>query len=299
MEEKVYDIIIIGMGIAGITAGLYAKQANLDVLMFEAKMLGGLLNNIDKIKNYTGKSEVTGPDFAMDLFKQVNDEEIPFNNEKIVKIETEHRVKKVFTENSEYLTKNIIIATGRKPRFLGLPNEEKLFGHGLGTCALCDGMFYKDKTVVVVGGGNSAMQESLYLANIAKQVNMVIRRDKFSGSEGIANDVLNTKNIKVYFEDEIKEILEKEDKVSGVVLKSGKKLSVDGIFIYAGWIPNNDLFKDLDITNRLGYVEVDADFETNIKHVYAIGDIIKKDVYQLVTAASDGAIVISKIAKNK
>ncbi len=294
-----YDIIIIGMGIAGTTAGLYAKQANLNVLMFEAKMPGGLLNNIDKIKNYAGKKSISGPDFAMDLFTQINEEEVPYKNEKIINIDLNGRIKKVFTEKAEYEAKNIIIATGRKPRFLGLSNEDKLFGHGLGTCALCDGMFYKGKDVVVVGGGNSAMQESLYLSNIARKVYMVVRRDKFSGSEGIAKEVFETKNIDIYFEEEIKEILEKEDKVAGVILKSGKKLPVTGIFIYAGWIPNNDLVKDLGITNKLGYIEVNENYETNIKHVYAVGDILKKDVYQLVTAASDGAVVISKIIKNK
>ncbi len=294
-----YDIIIIGMGISGISAGLYAKQANMNVLMFEGKMPGGLLNQIDKIDNYVGKTKVSGPEFAMDLFNQVNEEKIPFKNQKIIKIDFNGEVKKVYTEQEVFETKKIIIATGRKPRLLGLPNEDKLFGHGLSTCALCDGHFYKDKNVVVIGGGNSAVQESLYLSNIVKELNIVIRRNVFTANESLQKELLSKKNVIVHYEDEIKEIIEDNDKVSGVILKSGKKLEVEGIFLYAGWIPNNELVKDLDILNKFGYIEVNENFETKIKGIYAVGDIIYKDVYQLVTAASDGAEVITKISKNK
>ncbi len=293
-----YDLIIIGMGISGISAGLYAKQANLNVLMFEGRMPGGLLNNIDKVSNFVGKKTISGPDFAMDLFTQVNEENIPYKNEKIIKVELESRVKKVYTKDDVYETKNIIIATGRIPKFLGLPNEEKLLGRGLSTCALCDGSFYKDKIVVVVGGGNSALQESIYLSNIASEINIVIRKNKFSGSEALINEVLEKKNINVIYEEEIASINEVEDKVSSVTLKSGKEINTDGVFIYTGWVPNNELVKDYGILNRFGYIEVNENFETSINRVYAVGDIIKKDMYQLITAASDGAKAVDHIIKN-
>ncbi len=294
-----YDLIIIGMGISGISAGLYAKQANLNILMFESRMPGGLLNNIDNVSNFVGKKSISGPDFAMDLFNQVNEEKIPYKNEKIIKVDIKGRIKKVYTSTDEYEAKNIIIATGRKPRFLGLPNEDDLLGRGLSTCALCDGAFYKDKNIVVVGGGNSALQESLYLSNIVNKINIIVRKDKFSGSKALVDEVLNKKNIEINFEEEIKSINEKDNKVESITLKSGKSIKTSGIFIYAGWIPNNDLIKDLDITNRFGYIEVDENYETKINRVYAIGDIIKKDMYQLITAASDGAKAVDHIIKNK
>ncbi len=292
-----YDVIIIGMGISGISAGIYAKQANLNVLMFESRMPGGLLNNIDKISNFAGKKEISGPDFAMDLFNQVNDEKIPYKNEEIIKVELDGKIKKVYTKKEVFETKNLIIATGRRPRFLGLPNEKKLLGRGLSTCALCDGHFYKNKNIVIVGGGNSALQESIYLSNLVKCINIIIRKNKFSGSESLINKVLETKNINIVYEDEVEEILENNEIVSGVKLKSGKEIICDGIFMYTGWVPNSDLIKEYELTNRFGYIEVDDNLETNINRVYAVGDIIKKDMYQLINAAAEGALVIHSILK--
>ena len=172
-----YDLIIIGMGIGGITAGIYAKRGNLNVLLIDKGMPGGMLNNIEQISNYPGLMNVKGADFSNKLFEQVKDLEIPYKFEEVTKLEVEKETKKVLTNKGEYITKNIIIATGSKPKYLGLDNEKDLLGRGISTCATCDGAFYKDKPIAVVGSGSSALQESLYLAKICEKIYLLNRKD--------------------------------------------------------------------------------------------------------------------------
>ena len=287
-----YDIIIIGMGISGITAAIYAKRSNLNVLIIDKSMPGGLLNGIDRISNYPGLVNIKGSDFALNLFKQIQDLKVDYKLEEVIKLGVTEEIKKVITKNAEYSTKNIIIATGRKPKFLGLDNEKDLLGRGLSTCAVCDANFFKGKPVAVVGAGNSALQESLYLANIASKVYILNRREGFRGDDALVEKVKNKDNIEIKYNVNIKNINEIENKISSVLLANDELLEVSGVFIYIGFLPNNDLVKDLDIINSDGYILVDEKFETSIPGLYAIGDIIKKDIYQLVTAASDGATVI-------
>ncbi|MEG1892719.1 MAG: FAD-dependent oxidoreductase, partial [Bacilli bacterium] len=168
-----YDLIVIGMGISGITAGIYAKRSNLNVLIIDKSMPGGLLNNIETISNYPGLSNISGSDFAMNLFNQVNELKIPYKLEEVQKVDLLNEVKSVTTNTDVYKAKNVVIATGRKPKYLGLDNEKSFLGRGLSTCAVCDGDFYKGKTVAVVGSGNSALQESLYLAKVAEKVYII------------------------------------------------------------------------------------------------------------------------------
>ena len=292
-----YDVIIIGMGIGGITAGIYGKRAGLNVLMFEKSAPGGMLQKIDKIQNYPGFSEISGPDLALNLFNQVKKVGVPFKFEEVIDVEITEENKKVITKNGTYEAKNIIVATGRTPKYLGLDNEKDYLGRGLSTCASCDGNFYKGEDVAVVGSGNSALQESLYLANIVNKVYLLHRGVNFKGDDALVERVRNTKNIEIVDGVNIKKINEVEGKIESVTLDNEKTINVKGVFIYIGYKPDTEMFKKLDITNINGDIIVSENFETEIDGLYAIGDCAKKGVYQLVTAASDGCIAVSDIEK--
>lgn len=292
-----YDVIIIGMGIGGITAGIYGKRAGLNVLMFEKSAPGGMLQKIDKIQNYPGFSEISGPDLALNLFNQVKKVGVPFKFEEVIDVEITEESKKVITKNGTYEAKNVIVATGRTPKYLGLDNEKDYLGRGLSTCASCDGNFYKGEDVAVVGSGNSALQESLYLANIVNKVYLLHRGVNFKGDDALVERVRNTQNIEIVDGVNIKKINEVEGKIESVTLDNEKTINVKGVFIYIGYKPDTEMFKKLDITNINGDIIVGENFETEIEGLYAIGDCAKKGVYQLVTAASDGCIAVSDIEK--
>lgn len=292
-----YDVIIIGMGIGGITAGIYGKRAGLNVLMFEKSAPGGMLQKIDKIQNYPGFSEISGPDLALNLFNQVKKVGVPFKFEEVIDVEITEEYKKVITKNGTYEAKNIIVATGRTPKYLGLDNEKDYLGRGLSTCASCDGNFYKGEDVAVVGSGNSALQESLYLANIVNKVYLLHRGVNFKGDDALVERVRNTQNIEIVDGVNIKKINEVEGKIESITLDNEKTINVKGVFIYIGYKPDTEMFKKLDITNINGDIIVSENFETEIDGLYAIGDCAKKGVYQLVTAASDGCIAVSDIEK--
>ncbi len=292
-----YDLIIIGMGIGGITAGIYAKRGNLNVLLLDKGLPGGMLNNIEMISNYPGLINVKGSDFANILFNQVKELAIPYKFEEVISLEIDDDVKKVITKNGEYMANSVIIATGTKPKYLGLDNEKDLLGRGISTCATCDGNFYKDSEVAVVGSGNSALQESLYLANICKKVYILNRKTGFKGEDILLEKVQNKSNIEIIYGVNISKYNEVDGKIESVILDNGNTLNVKGVFIYIGYRPNTDMFKDLNITNIDGHIIVDENFETKVEGVYAIGDVVKKDIYQLVTAASDGIKAVSNISK--
>lgn len=286
-----FDIIIIGMGISGITAGIYAKRSNKKVLIIDKGMPGGLLNNIDKVSNYPGLIDISGPDFAASLEKQVKSMDIPYILEEVKEVDFSNEIKKVITTNNTYEAKKIILAMGRKPKYLGLDNEKDLLGHGLSTCAMCDAFFYKNEDIAIVGTGNSALQEALYLSNIVNNIYLINRRDGFRGEEMLVEEIKNNPKIKIIYNANIKSMNEENNKLSSITLDNGQTLNVKGVFVYIGYRPATE-FIPKEILDENGYVNVNGKLETSIKGVYAIGDIIKKDTYQLVTAASDGARVI-------
>lgn len=292
-----YDVIIVGMGIGGITAGIYAKRANLNVLLLDKSAPGGLLNNIDLISNYPGFIDIKGPDLALKLFEQVKSIEIPYKLEEVIKINVNEDIKEVITNSNTYQTKNIIIATGTHPKFLGLDNEKELLGRGLSTCALCDGTFYKDKVIAVVGNGNSALQESLYLAKLAKKVYLLNRKDSFKGEEYLQDKVKNKENIEIKYNVSITKYNEVNNKIESILLSNNEKIKVSGVFIYVGYKANSELVNDLDIINADGRIMVDNNCETKIKGLYAVGDVNDKGIYQLITASNDGVIAIANITK--
>lgn len=287
-----YDIIIIGMGISGITAGIYAKRSNKKVLLIDKGMPGGLLNNIDKVSNYPGLIDIAGPAFASILENQIKTLDIPCIYEEVKTLNLDNDIKEVITTKNTYQTKKVILAMGRKPKFLGLQNEKELLGKGLSTCALCDAFFYKDEPIAIVGTGDSALQEALYLANIVKHIYLINRRDGFRGSLSLVDEVKNNSKIEIIYNANIVSMNKDNDKLSSITLDNGKSLNVKGVFIYVGYRPATE-FIPQDILDNDGYIKVNDKLETPIKNVYAIGDVIKKDTYQLITAASDGARVIT------
>lgn len=289
-----YDIIIIGMGISGITAGIYAKRSNKKVLIIDKGMPGGLLNNIDKISNYPGVPEINGQDFAEILEKQVKSLDIPYVLEEVKSLELNGETKKVVTNKNTYEAKRIILAMGRKPKYLGLDNEKYLLGKGLSTCAVCDAFFYKNEDIAIVGTGNSALQEALYLANIVSHIYLINRRDGFRGEEMLVENIKKNPKIEIIYNANIKSMNEENNKLASITLDNGTTLNVKGVFIYVGYKPATEIVPK-EILDENGYVKVNEKLETEIIGVYAVGDIINKDTYQLVTAAADGARVITNM----
>lgn len=290
----VYDLIIIGLGPAGVSAAIYAKRAGLNVLCFEKAMIGGYLNFIDKIDNYPGLYGISGPDFAFNLYDTIKKLNIEVENKEVINIE-DGDLKKVLTSNDSYLCKKVLIATGRMPKNLGLENERKLLGKGISHCALCDGMFYKDKDIAIVGGGASALQEALYLSNICNKIYLVVRKDKFNIEGELVNKVNEKINISKIMGVNVIGIDEEGNHLANIKLDNEEVLNVAGLFIYIGFEPCTYFANSLGITNSEGYILVDNNYESNIKGIYAVGDIIKKDIYQISTAVGEGAVAATKI----
>ncbi len=293
-----YDVIIIGMGISGISAAIYAKNSNLNVLIIEENAPGGLLNRINEINNYPGFKKITGPDLSYNLFESIQELNIPYKIDKVIQITLEKEIKIIKTEKEEYRTKNIIIATGRKNRLLNLENELKLLGHGISTCALCDGNLYKDKIIAVVGGGNTALEETLYLSNLASKIYLIHRRDTFRAEPALIDKINKKSNIEILYKSQVTKLIEENKNLSKIEINNEKEIAISALFIFIGFIPNNEFFSNLDILNEEGYIEVNKNYETKINGIYAVGDCIKKEYYQLATAANDGVVASINIIKN-
>lgn len=275
-----YKVVIIGSGIAGMSAAIYLKRGGIDPVIIEKEAPGGTLNYIPEIENYPGFEKISGPDLSMNIYTQVTKLGIEYIFKNIKEIDLDKK-----TIDNEIKYDYLIIATGRKHRLLNLENEENLLGRGISTCALCDGNFYKDKEVIVVGGASSALTESLYLSSICKKVTIILRRDNFSGENYLVEKVLNTKNIKIIYNSNITSYNTKENKLISVTINGKKKIKTEGVFLAIGSIPNSSLF---DVDKENNYIIVDNNYETNIKNVFAVGDVIKKDYYQLINASNEG-----------
>lgn len=277
MEKR--SVVIIGCGIAGMTAGIYLKRAGIDTLIISDNAPGGVLNNIPSIENYPGYEKISGPDLAMNIYNQVKSIDIPILFKGITSIDMDKRII-----NDSILYDYLIIATGRKGNVLGLDNEKELIGKGVSLCALCDGFFYKDKEVIVVGGGNTALTDALYLSSLCKKVTIVHRRDSFTSFKYLIDRVSNTKNIDILFNSTLTSYNIDDKKMLKSVCINDKEVTTDGVFLAIGSTPNGELF---DVNKENGYIIVDSKYNTSVNNVYAIGDVIKKDIYQLVTASYD------------
>ena len=289
MEE--HKVVILGSGIAGMTAGIYLKRGGLDVLVVEDNIPGGVLNEIPSIENYPGYEEISGPDLAMNIYNQLTKLGVKILNKKLTSIDLNN---KIINNNIKY--EYLVIATGRKSRMLSLEHEKELLGKGISTCALCDGFFYKDKKVAVVGGGSSSLTEALYLSKICKEVIIIHRRDKLTSDKYLIDKVNSTKNIKVLYNSNITKYNQNNNKLTSVIINNKDNLEVEGVFLAIGSTPNSEIF---NVNKDNNSIIVDSNYMTNIDKVYAIGDVIKKDYYQLSTAASDAIVAASNIIKRE
>ncbi len=289
-----YDIIIIGAGPAGMTAAIYARRASKSVLVLEALTYGGQIINTPDIENYPVAAHISGFEFATKVYEQAEALGAEFVFEKAVGITDSGTCKKVKTTENEYECKAVIIATGSANRKLGIEGEDGLVGRGVSYCATCDGAFYRGKTVAVAGGGNTALEDALYLADLAEKVYIVHRRDSFRGDETTVNTLKQRSNVEFVYNSNVTKLIadkrltaiEVTDKLTGET----REIPVDGLFVAIGRVPENRGFAQLITLDDAGYISAGEDCLTNVPGIFAAGDGRTKDVRQLVTAASDGAV---------
>ena len=297
--KETFDCIIIGAGVAGTTSSIYLKRWNFNILLLEKNMPGGIISNTSIIENYPGIKKIDGSTFAMNLYEQIKELDINYKYGNASEITQKNSLFIVNTDLGNYQTKSIIIATGRTPRKLNLENEDKLIGNGISYCATCDGLLYKDKEVCVVGGGNSALEESLYLSKICKKITIINRSSKLRADEILIEKVKNTANIEVMYNSNIIKLKEKQNKLTNIIIKNEnetKELLCHGLFIYIGFEPIIPNVPNLKLNDN--YIVVDEKMQTNIDNICACGDIIKKDLYQIITAAGEGATAANTIKNN-
>lgn len=293
--DKIYDMIIVGGGPGGYTAALYAARAGLDVMLIERLSAGGQMNLTGQIDNYPGFPEgVDGFQLSYNMQQQAERFGAKTKYAEVLKLELEGELKSVQTNEGIYKGKTVVISTGANPRQLGVERENEMIGRGVGYCAHCDGMFYRGKSVVVVGGGNSAVAEALYLSRIAKEVILVHRRDTLRATQIYHKPLQEASNIRFVWNSEVVELLG-EDVLSGVKVKNLKngeveQLDVQGLFVSIGRKPATDLVKEQLTLDDAGYIMAGEKTETNLPGVYAVGDVRVKELRQIVTAVADGAM---------
>lgn len=289
-----YDLIILGGGPAGLTAGLYATRSKLDTLMIEKMYLGGQIINTYQIENYPGYEDISGPELISKIEAQTKRYGLQIVNEDVVGLDITGDVKKVNTGNVTYEAKAIILAMGATPKKLGLEKEAKFIGSGISFCATCDGAFYRDATVAVIGGGNTAVEDAMYLTKFAKKVYLIHRRNELRATKAEQDKAFANDKIEFIWDTVVIDI-EGEYGVEGLKLKNVKtgeesSLKIDGMFIAIGLAPNTEIVKGIIDMDEYGYIMTDEDMRTNISGVFAAGDIRHKTLRQIVTATADGAI---------
>ena len=295
-----YDIIIVGAGPAGLTAAIYARRASKKVLVLEAKTYGGQIIGTLDIENYPATPHISGYDLASKMYNQAKELGAEILIEKVVDIKDDGNEKEVVTVKNTYKCKSIILATGADNRKLKIDKEDELLGKGISYCATCDGAFYKGKTVAVVGGGNSALEDALYLSDIASKVYLIHRRNEFRAEEATVNDILKKENVEIIYNSNVTKLIS-EDRLNSIeVTENGGKIEkydVDGLFISVGRIPENQNFSKLINLDSAGYVIAGEDCHTNVDGIFVAGDNRVKNLRQLVTATSDGAVAATEAVK--
>lgn len=292
--NNMFDTIIIGSGAAGMSAAIYAKRSGLAVVMIEASAPGGQINKASTIENYPGVVKIDGPSLAMNMFQQTQEMGIEYHYGNVLNITEENKIFKIKTDVEEIDGKTIIVASGRKSKELGLEKEKTLTGRGISWCAICDGPLFKDQEVVVVGGGNSAVEEALYLADICKKVTVIHRRDSLRADKSIQEQLFKNKKIKVIWDTTVSKFYEQNNRLSeieitNIINNKKKKIKCAGVFIFIGFDPVTDMVSNFNITNDNKYIVVDENMRTSHSGIYACGDVISKKLYQIVTATSEGA----------
>ncbi len=295
------DVTIIGGGPAGLSAAIYACRANLKVLLIEKENLGGKLIKIDKIENYPGFKSINGFDLANNLIEHSKSFDYKIKQSDIKEIKNLNNCKQIVLDNDEIInTKTIIIASGSKEKELDLDHSKEFIGKGISYCAVCDGFFYRKKDVVIIGGGNSALQEALYLSQLVNSITIIIRRDVFRADQLLVNQISKNEKIKVIKSVVPNKLIIEEDKLIGLeIMDKENNLSIincSGIFPYLGASPNT-AFVPSEILDENGYIKVDKNMSTSISGIYGAGDVTNSKLKQIVTACSDGALAANSAIK--
>ena len=303
--KNVYDVLIIGCGPCGIGAALKLKEAGVKFAIIEGSTPGGKVNIAPRVDNYPGFTKIPGPQLAVELFKRVTENNIEMIYDFVNKLTKEDDLFVLKGNEDTYYAKYVAIASGTKERKIGLPKEDELLGHGISYCALCDGHFFKDKTIVVIGGGNSALKEAIHLAHIGKKLYVVHRRNEFRGSNKLVDELKELPNVEILTPYIPVEILG-EEKVTGVILENKetgerKTIETDGLFPLVGQIPNTQFIEIENVKDEWGLVPVDKSMQTGCENLYAGGDILPREIRQIYLAQHDGMVIaasiIAKLAK--
>ncbi|ABX27600.1 thioredoxin-disulfide reductase [Lactobacillus helveticus] len=292
---KEYDLVVIGAGPGGMTAAMYGARANLKVAMIDRGVYGGQMNNTAEVENYPGFPSIMGPDLGEKMYKSATKQGVEFVYGDVQKIELDGQKRIVKMDPEDITAKAVIIATGSTNRKLGIPGEEEYSGRGVSYCAVCDGAFFKDENVAVVGGGDSAISEGLYLANLAKDVDVIHRRDQLRAERVLQTRAFKNPKMEFTWDSVPVEIIGDENKVTGVKVHNKKTdedkvIDASGVFIYIGNVPNSEPFKELKITDDQGWIITNDQMETTVPGIYAVGDVRQKKLRQIVTAVGDGGI---------
>ncbi|GGF31707.1 thioredoxin reductase [Halobacillus andaensis] len=294
-EDRIFDVIIAGAGPAGMTAAVYTSRANLDTLMIERGVPGGQMANTEDVENYPGFESILGPDLSNKMFEHAKKFGAEYAYGDIKEIVDGKEYKTVKAGSKEYKARSVIITTGAQYKELGVQGEKELGGRGVSYCAVCDGAFFRDKELVVVGGGDSAVEEGVYLTRFASKVTIVHRRDELRAQKILQDRAFDNDKINFIWNTEVKTINEENGKVGSVTLHNNKTneeydFKTNGTFIYIGMNPLSGPFESLGINNEQGYIETDERMETKVPGVFAAGDIREKELRQIVTATGDGSI---------
>ena len=297
-----YDTMIIGAGPAGMTAALYAARSNLKVALLERGIYGGQMNNTAEIENYPGYARISGPELAEKMFEPLENLGVEHLFGQVEKIEDHGNYKKIITGDEVFETKTVILASGANHRHLGVPGEEEYNSRGVSYCAVCDGAFFRDEDLLVVGGGDSAVEEAIFLTRFAKSVTIVHRRDQLRAQKLLQERAFANEKISFIWDSVVKEIKGDDRKVTSVVfenVKTGQSSESDfgGVFVYVGLDPVSDFVKDLGICDEAGWIVTDQHMKTAIDGIYAIGDVRQKDLRQITTAVGDGAVAGQEVYK--
>ncbi|UTL72166.1 thioredoxin-disulfide reductase [Bacillus halotolerans] len=299
-EEKIYDVIIIGAGPAGMTAAVYTSRANLSTLMIERGIPGGQMANTEDVENYPGFESILGPEPSNKMFEHAKKFGAEYAYGDIKEIVDGKEYKVVKAGSKEYKARAVIIAAGAEYKKIGVPGEKELGGRGVSYCAVCDGAFFKGKEPVVVGGGDSAVEEGVYLTRFASKVTIVHRRDKLRAQSILQARAFDNEKVDFLWNKTVKEIHEENGKVGKVTLVDTvtgeeSEFTTDGVFIYIGMLPLSKPFENLGITNEEGYIETNDRMETKVEGIFAAGDIREKSLRQIVTATGDGSIAAQSV----
>ncbi len=301
--NKVHDLIIIGSGPAGLTASIYASRAELDTIIIEKNMMsGGQIINTYEVDNYPGIPGISGFDLALKFREHCDKLGATFVEGDVVSFAVQDKIKKVTLDSGEeYLAKAVIIATGAVTRKLGVVGEEEMSGMGVSYCATCDGAFFKNRTTAVVGGGDVAVEDAIYLARLCKKVYVIHRRDEFRAAKTLVSRLLTLDNVEIIWDSVVEEILGDEFvesvKLKNVKTEENSLVTVDGVFIAVGYNPASEVYREIVNVDQSGYIVADESCETNVPGVFAAGDIRTKLLKQIITAASDGANAITSVEK--